>query len=192
MRTRASSPGPSSLSTPGLGLAFAKHPLSTFVATGLGSGLAPVAPGTVGSAVALFLAWLLSRAIAPPHAVSLAAGVGLLASGLVIGMIGVPVSTRVARVLGARDPGSIVIDEFAGQFLACAPLPLFLFESAAARSVSWLASFLLFRLFDIWKPGPVNRLQKLPEGWGIVADDVAAGLAAAGATAAVAAWLSRA
>jgi phosphatidylglycerophosphatase A len=180
-----------SASTSGLGLAFRRHPVSALIATGLGSGLSPIAPGTAGSAVALLLAWLLSRAIAPSHDASVAAGVGLLASGLVIGAVGVAAATRVARVMGAKDPGAIVIDEFSGQFLAAAPLPLFSFASSAAQSLCWLAAFLLFRLLDIWKPGPIGRLQDLPDGWGIVADDVAAGIVAAAGTAALAAWLSR-
>ena len=53
-----------------------------------------------------------------------------------------------------------------------------------AAWAAWLLSFVAFRLFDIWKPGPVGSLQELPEGWGVVADDVAAGLLAAGTTAA--------
>jgi len=118
--------------------------------------------------------------IDPSHASSLAAGVGLLVSGLVIGLAGVPAATRVARVVGLKDPGVVVVDEFAGQFLASAPVPLFQpFASPTWEIGVWVMSFLAFRLFDIWKPGPVNRLQNLPEGWGIVADDIAAGLAAA-------------
>ena len=180
MRTRESSPATHSVSTLGVGSAFRRHPVAALIATGLGSGLSPVAPGTAGSAVALVLAWLLSRMIDPSHASSLAAGVGLLVSGLVIGLAGVPAATRVARVVGLKDPGVVVVDEFAGQFLASAPVPLFQpFASPTWEIGVWVMSFLAFRLFDIWKPGPVNRLQNLPEGWGIVADDIAAGLAAA-------------
>jgi phosphatidylglycerophosphatase A len=86
----------------------------------------------------------------------------------------------VARVLRAKDPGVIVVDEFAGQFLASAPIPLFRpYSSFRSEALIWIASFLFFRLFDVWKPGPIRRLQDLPEGWGIVVDDIAAGLAAA-------------
>ena len=180
MRTRESSPAPNSLSTPGLGLVFRRHPFSALLATGFGSGLSPVAPGTAGSAVAVLLAFLLSRAIGPFHAPSLAAGVGLLASGLALGLVGVPVATRVARALGAKDPGVVVVDEFAGQFLASAPIPLFRpYPTFRWEAFVWVASFVLFRLFDVWKPGPIRRLQDLPEGWGIVVDDIAAGLVAA-------------
>ena len=181
MRTRGSSPARNGMSTSaeGPGAAFRRHPLSAILATGFGSGLSPVAPGTAGSAVALIFAGLLSRSIGPSSAPSLAAGVGLLVSGLALGLVGVPAATRVARVLGAKDPGVIVVDEFAGQFLASAPIPLFRPFSPAGEWGVWIASFLLFRLFDIWKPGFIRRIQDLPEGWGIVVDDVAAGIAAA-------------
>jgi phosphatidylglycerophosphatase A len=178
------------MSTPGAREAFRRHPFAAFFALGLGSGLSPIAPGTAGSAVALALAWLLARAIEPSHGASVTAGVGLLASGLAIAVIAVPVSTRVARVLSQKDPGCVVLDEFAGQFLAAAPVPFFRYGSAVAAAAAWLASFLLFRIFDVWKPGPVHRLQDLPEGWGIVADDVLAGLLAAGGTLVVATLLS--
>ena len=104
-------------------------------------------------------------------------------SGLFVGLAGVPLSTRAARALRSRDPGCIVIDEIAGQLLASAPVPFFRYFSPRMEACAWVASFLLFRLFDIWKPGVIHRLQNLPEGWGIVADDIAAGAAAAVATA---------
>jgi phosphatidylglycerophosphatase A len=110
-------------------------------------------------------------------------------SGLLVGLAGVPSSTRTARVLGAKDPGCIVIDEIAGQLLASAAVPLFRYPTPRAEAFAWLASFFLFRFFDVWKPGVVGRLQDLPEGWGIVADDIAAGLLAAGCVAAGASLL---
>jgi phosphatidylglycerophosphatase A len=105
-------------------------------------------------------------------------------SGLLIAFAGVFASSRTARILGAKDPGCIVIDEVAGQLLASAAVPLFQYPSARVEGAAYLASFFLFRLFDVWKPGPIHKLQDLPEGWGIVADDVAAGLLAAGCLAA--------
>jgi len=182
MRTREPNSDHDSLSTSGPRRAFRLHPFASLIACGLGSGLSPIAPGTAGSAVALVFAWLLASALGASHVPSLAAGVGLLASGLVLAAVGIPAATRVARVIGAKDPGCVVIDEFAGQFLASCPLPLFRFETGAARAAAWILSFLLFRLFDIWKPGPIRRLQELPEGLGIVIDDVLAGLLAAGGT----------
>jgi phosphatidylglycerophosphatase A len=108
-------------------------------------------------------------------------------SGLALALAAVPVSTRAGRALGKTDPGCIVLDEVAGQLLASCPIPLFLYPSRAASAAVWLLSFLAFRFFDIVKPGAVRRLQALPEGLGIVADDVLAGLLAAGTTV-LAAW----
>jgi phosphatidylglycerophosphatase A len=164
--------------------AFREAPLATFLATGLGSGLSPVAPGTAGSLLGLAAALLIARALSPGASGSLPAAVGLLMSGLAVAFAGVPISTRACRALGAEDPGCVVIDEVAGQLLASAPVPLFSFGSTLGAAAAWLLSFVAFRLFDIWKPGPVRGLQDLPEGLGVVADDVAAGLLAAGATAA--------
>jgi phosphatidylglycerophosphatase A len=163
--------------------AFSANPVAAFVATGFGSGLSPVAPGTAGSAVGLVLAWLLHA-----HGGILGSPVGLLMSGLVIGLIGVAASNPVCRALDAKDPGCIVIDEVAGQFLACAAIPLVPAFAAghgvAAWPWPWLSAFVLFRFFDIVKPGPVRRLQDLPGGWGVVMDDVAAGILAAAVLAA--------
>jgi len=130
-----------------------------WIATGLGSGLVPLAPGTAGSAVAVGLFWLTSRggALWVPAVVFVA----LLLAGFWS-------ATSAARSLGRKDPGAIVIDEFAGQFLALLALP-----------VSWpvlAAGFVLFRLFDIIKPPPARRLEALPGAAGIMADDLVAGL----------------
>jgi phosphatidylglycerophosphatase A len=155
----------------------------TLLSTGLGAGFSPFAPGTAGAAVGLAAAWWLTGALAPPPP-SMASAAGLLMSGLVVGLVGVPLAARTARILGAKDPGCVVIDEVSGQLIASAAVPLFRYPAARAEAAAWIASFLLFRLFDVWKPGLVHRLQDLPEGWGIVADDVAAGLLAAGCVAA--------
>jgi phosphatidylglycerophosphatase A len=168
--------------------AFRGAPVSMALATGLGAGLSPVAPGTAGSALGLLLAVLLASALSPSHASSVPGAVGLLMSGLAVAAVGVPVSTRACRGLRAKDPGCIVIDEVAGQLLSCSPVPLFLYPSRAGSVGLWLFSFLAFRFFDIVKPGAVRRLQALPEGLGVVIDDVLAGFLAAGATAVVA-WI---
>jgi len=81
---------------------------------------------------------------------------------------GIPAATRIARASGIKDPQFVVIDETAGQLITLIGAPL-----------SWktfLAGFILFRVFDILKPPPVRQLEKLPEGTGIVVDDVAAGV----------------
>lgn len=91
---------------------------------------------------------------------------------LVLLFPGIWASTRTARLLGKKDPGMVVIDEVLGQWVTLLGAPF----------LSWktlLAGFLLFRLFDIWKPGPVRMLERLPEGTGIMADDLAAGLCGA-------------
>jgi phosphatidylglycerophosphatase A len=115
-------------------------------------------------------------------------------SGLAIGAIGVAVSEPVCRALSEKDPGCIVIDEVAGQILACAAIPLVPAIAAGGGRTwwPWLAAFVLFRLFDIVKPGPVRRLQVLRGGWGVVMDDVAAGILAAVILAACAWTASRA
>ena len=112
----------------------------------------------------------------------MAAAVGLLASGLTIGAVAVPLTTRTSRAIGVKDPRVIVLDEVAGQLVASSAVPLFAYASTTREAIVWLVSFLAFRLFDIWKPGPIRRLQALPGGVGIVIDDVLAGALAAGAT----------
>src|SRR5450432_4164552 len=179
MRTPPSSPPSPAESTPSLARAFAESPISTILSTGFGSGLSPFAPGTAGSAVALALAWGSVAYLHPGHGASIAASVGLLASGLLTFALGVPVTTRTSRAMGVKDPGVIVLDEFAGQFLASAAVPLFGYGSAGRAAIAWIGSFLAFRIFDVWKPGPIRRIQDLPDGLGIMIDDVLAGLLAA-------------
>jgi phosphatidylglycerophosphatase A len=188
MRTGKSSRRGDRVSTPSLRRAFHEAPLAMVLATGLGAGLSPFAPGTAGSALGLLLAAGLSATLSSSHAESIAPSVGLLMSGLALALAAVPISTHASRALGAKDPGCIVLDEVAGQLLASCPAPLFLYPSRMAAAGVWLFSFFSFRFFDVVKPGPVRRLQALPDGKGIVADDVLAGLLAAGATA-VAGWL---
>jgi phosphatidylglycerophosphatase A len=169
--------------------AFASHPFAAFVATGFGSGLSPVMPGTAGSVVGLAIGWILARSLAA-HGASLEVAVGLLTSGLLAGLVGVAVSGPVCRALEAQDPGCIVIDEISGQLIASAVVPLLGFpRSSLLEAGAWVASFVLFRFFDIVKPGPIRRLQDLPGGWGVVLDDVAGGLAAA-AVLGFAGWLA--
>ena len=83
-------------------------------------------------------------------------------------MIGIPAATAIARASGRKDPQHVVIDEVAGQMIALIAVP-----------VNWkavLAGFILFRAFDITKPWPIRSLEKLPEGTGIVVDDLGAGI----------------
>jgi phosphatidylglycerophosphatase A len=135
------------------------------VGTFLGAGLLKPGPGTWGSAAAALL-WLaagmgLRLAPAPFAWLTLAAALGALA-------IGIPAATRVEKESGREDPGHVVIDEVAGQWIA-------LIHSRVDLS-HLLAGFLFFRLFDIVKPWPARQLEGLPAGWGIMLDDVAAGV----------------
>lgn len=129
------------------------------VAFGFGSGLAPKAPGTAGSLVALFLVPLLSQTPLWGQCLVL---------GLAIGL-GIPLCERAADRLGVADHPGIVWDEFAGLWLALIWLP---------QEWPWLvAGFGLFRLFDIGKPWPIRWLDRnLTGGLGIMLDDLAAGL----------------
>lgn len=133
------------------------------VATWFGCGLVPKAPGTMGSLGAIPLYLALAR--------EGRGGVG--AGAVLVTGIGVWAATVVSRELGKKDPQIVVVDEVAGMLVTMLPM----------RTISWpaiLAGFLLFRLFDVVKPWPVRRLESLREGWGIVLDDVAAGVLAAG------------
>jgi len=178
------------VSTPDVGRAWRERPISMAIATGFGVGFFPFAPGTAGSAVALVLAWLFARTVSPSHMSSVVAAVGLLTSGLLVAAGGICAAGRAERALGAKDPRCVVVDEIAGQLLASAVVPLFAYPSARVAASVWIASFLAFRLFDVWKPGPIRAWQELPGGWGIMVDDVAAGILAAGTTAGVAAALA--
>lgn len=135
------------------------------VATFFGAGLGKPGPGTWGSAAAVLLWGLFGWAIRPaPETMLLVLCLGIAASLV----FGVPAATIAARESGRKDPGFVVIDEVAGQWI-----------TLLASPVDWrhgLIAFVLFRLFDITKPFPIRRIEKLPDGWGIVFDDVGAGL----------------
>ncbi len=139
------------------------------VATFFGAGLGKPGPGTWGSVAAVLL-WCAYVELLHPSANGL---LGALLAGIVVAIgLGVPAATIAARESGRHDPGFVVIDEVAGQWIALLGSP-FGWKTA-------LLGFALFRLFDITKPFPVRRLERLPDGWGIVFDDVAAGLYALG------------
>ena len=130
--------------------------LARVLATGFGSGYAPFAPGTAGSAVGLLLFWPLASLAWP----------GQLAACAAVFLVGVAAGGRVARSLGVEDPGLVVVDEVAGQWITLTALP---FTPAVA-----LAGFVLFRLMDVVKPWPARDLERLPGGWGIMTDDAMA------------------
>jgi phosphatidylglycerophosphatase A len=136
---------------------------ASLVATFFGIGHLRPGPGTWASAATVLLWAGLGDAIAPSQRTFVIIGL----AGLVL-LIGIPAATRVARTAGAKDPQFIVIDEVAGQLIALIAVPL------AWKTL--LTGFILFRAFDIVKPPPVRQLERLPEGTGIVLDDVAAGI----------------
>ncbi len=140
-----------------------KSRLSWLIATFFGIGFLRPGSGTWASAVTVVLWWAASHWLQAGWLLPAA-----IVASVVITIIGIPPSTTVARESGVKDPGFVVIDEVAGQMIALIGVPL-----------NWkylLAGFILFRAFDIVKPFPLRRLEKLPEGTGIMMDDVGAGL----------------
>ena len=142
--------------------------LAISLGTGMGIGFAPKAPGTFGSL------------LGPPLVIAvqqleLSLPVLVLLIAVFIAL-GVPVCARASQALGKHDPGQVVYDEIAAFWL------VFLPHLLTGTAITWqlaVAGFLLFRVFDILKPWPVSRLERLPGGVGIMADDLAAGLMAA-------------
>lgn len=154
----APSSGPTLVSTPPTAPLWA-----TLVATFFGAGQIKPGPGTWGS-LATVLVWILvSHWLPGPWVVPVNIALAALAVA-----VGIPAATRVARSSGLKDPQFVVIDETAGQLITLIGAPL--------AWKSFFAGFILFRAFDIVKPFPIRRLEHLPEGIGIVVDDVAAGL----------------
>lgn len=150
---------------------FAASRVTTLVATWFGTGFLPLAPGTWGSLAAIPIA----------HLVALFSGVwGLAGFALGISVIGVHAGGETARLRGIGDPPEVVVDEVAGQSIALLPVyALVKPDAVGLRIVSVLAAFVFFRILDVWKPGPIGRLERLPGGWGIMADDVLGGAVAA-------------
>ncbi len=154
--------------------------IAWWVATGFGSGYLKPAPGTWGTLAGL-AAWLLLVIGMGATHLKLTPYV-LPSAPLALSLLAVWASDRVVKETGQKDPSFIVIDEWAGIWFALTPL-LFTTTLAPQPGLLWAVRltvpFLLFRLFDIWKPGPIDAAQRLPGGWGVVLDDVLAGLLAA-------------
>jgi phosphatidylglycerophosphatase A len=130
------------------------------IATAGGIGLLPLMPGTWGSLAALPCAWAIS---------ALVGRAGLAAAAVLVFALGIWAADAVARASGAEDPGFIVVDEVAAQFLVLVATPL--------DWRAYLAAFLLFRVFDIRKPWPVRAVERrVAGGVGIMLDDLAAAL----------------
>jgi phosphatidylglycerophosphatase A len=203
-----------------------KPRLALAIATALGVGYIPKAPGTFGSLVGVATAYLSAvfflrptsfGGLLPVHpdsdavltdqhflvpgsdihnAVLALPVICALALLVLLAAIGVWSASRAAAYAGVKDPQFVVIDEVAGQHLTLLlpliPIALPHFTAHmdfsvfaiffALSLVNWkylLLGFILFRVFDIWKPWPIRRLEKLPRGWGIMADDWMAGVYAA-------------
>lgn len=147
--------------------------MSRLIATVFGIGYLRPAPGTWGAAAALPMAWVLLTLGGPV----------LLVVALVVGVAAafwaVP---RVTRGGPDKDPSEIVIDEVTGQWIALLPVGIGAAHVGVAPLAlwpGWIAAFLLFRLFDVWKPGPIGRAERTPGPWGVISDDLIAGLFAA-------------
>jgi len=158
--------------------------LIILLAQGFGSGRLPWGPGTWGSLIGV--GWLIAL-------LTLGSATVWIIANLAAVLGAVAICSRAEIVLGQHDPGSVVLDEivavpltFLGPWIALGIWPI----GVAGHPIEvcqrfWpelLVGFLAFRVFDIAKPGPIGRIQYLPAGWGVVADDVLAALAAAGVT----------
>ena len=124
-----------------------------------GVGYLPLAPGTFGSVVGIGVFLLLKSLVFQVVGVVLVTVVGIWAA------------SRTEQILRSKDPGKVVVDEVAGQMIALLPLTVF-----ASGKVWIIVSFILFRLFDIFKPYPARRFEALRGGLGIMADDLVAGV----------------
>jgi phosphatidylglycerophosphatase A len=168
----------------------AKPRFSLFIATAAGLGYLPKAPGTWGSLAGVLIYALVSfcfplsvvPGVRETYGMRLAwAAWTTVPIAILIAGIGVWTSSHAASYSGKKDPQFVVIDEVSGQFLT------YLLALAPFNWKYLLLGFILFRLFDIWKPFPARQAESLPGGWGIMADDWIAGLYAA-----LGLWIARA
>lgn len=149
---------------------------AVFIATGGGAGLIPFGPGTWGSLVGLLIAYGL---IATFNTNVVLLQNVLIVAGVILSAIGIWAGTRAETVFSRKDAGQIVIDEVCGQVISF----VFIAPYLAGLGAQWrwwmIPGFLLFRAFDIFKPYPINKLQDLRGGFGVMMDDIVAGIYAA-------------
>ena len=168
-----------------------KPRVSLAIATAFGLGYLPKAPGTFGSLAGVGLTVLIWSRFLPYSSIDIfihdvylvisAQGLMVLSTLLISG-VGVLVATRTAHYLGRKDPQIVVIDEVSGQIIS--------YFGIGVAMLNWkylLLGFILFRVFDIWKPFPARQAESLPGGLGIMADDWIAGIYAA-----LGLWIARA
>jgi phosphatidylglycerophosphatase A len=149
-----------------------KNKLSNWFSTVIKIGYLPIAPGTWGS-LAAFLVWY--------AIIGHISSITLIELIIVIFGLGVYTSSIIEMELTKKDPSIIVVDEWVGQWIALLFLP---------KSLLWgLVAFALFRLFDIWKPYPIRNLDRMSGGWGIMLDDVLAGIYALVVISVLRAWI---
>ena len=135
-----------------------KQRAGIILATTLGSGYSPFAPGTVGALIAAVVLW-----VVPPVSWSL-----LLALSVLVYLLGVRAAQISDQVWQTKDCGRINWDEVLGMMVTFIAVP--------KSALVWCAGFLLFRFFDILKPFPVRQAERLPHGWGVMTDDLLAGI----------------
>lgn len=136
--------------------------IALILATWFGCGYFPWAPGTVGSLASLFIAVAVDFYLGGTRQF-------LFGIIFILFMPAVWAATKTAEITGKKDPGLVVVDEVLGQWVT-------LLGASSFKTGSFITALILFRLFDIWKPWPVRQLEHLPRGYGIVADDLAAGI----------------
>lgn len=139
-----------------------RTPASIWLATWGGCGYFPKGPGTAGSLGGMVVAWFLVGPAGWPPIALAAAAVGLLGPA-------VWAAGRACQYWQSDDPQRVVVDEVLGQWVTLAAAP-------GLDWRYWLAGFAAFRIFDIWKPFPARAAERLPGGWGVVADDLVAGI----------------
>jgi len=139
-----------------------------------GLGWLPVAPGTWGSIPPAFVFGVLCWFGVPGLAVSIVMAVFVVAGSFVC----VKYAPGAIAATGKKDPGEVVADEFAGQAVTLLSVPFAICADVSAGKIWAIAGlgFLIFRILDIAKPPPIRKAEKLPEGWGILADDLLAGV----------------